>query len=74
MPLSDNWWSLQLIENMKESYNLYQRFKEASEPDIQDLDESKSIYEDCCYAYKLAAISFEEFIEIGSLLAAQAHK
>lgn len=74
MPASDDWWWRQFIEGMKEASGLHARFKEALQPNVDDLDKALSIHQEYCQAYDLEKITFEEFIEFGkSLRARQAH-
>jgi hypothetical protein len=68
------WWTLQLIESMKEASSLVESFRNSLEPNIDKLDKAMTLYEQCCQAYGFNSISFEEFIEFGkSLRARQAH-
>jgi hypothetical protein len=65
MNRSGKYWHRQLIESIKESSKLHERFKKATETNIDDFDKALTIYEECCQAYGLKEITFEEFIELG---------
>lgn len=67
---NDLWWR-QCYESMKEASRLYQRFKGADEPDIDDLDKAMELYNCINSAYELRHTSFEEFIELGTSLRAR---
>ncbi len=74
MPANDEWWWRQYIEAMKEASKLFADFKEASQPNLDHLDQALAIYEECCQAYDLHEITFEAFIECGNgLRTRQAH-
>lgn len=71
MPASDKWWHRQLIESMKEASRLHEQFTEALQPNVDDLDKATAIYEECCQAYDLKEITFEEFAKFGKSLRAR---
>ena len=67
MSTSNSWWSRQLIEAMKEASRLFESFKEASEPNVDELDKALAIYEEYCQAYDFE-MTFENFTEHGQSL------
>lgn len=38
MPANDKWWDRQLLEGMKEASVLFDKFQNAFEPNVDDLD------------------------------------
>lgn len=65
MPASNAWWYCQFVESIREASRLHKRFKEALQPNVDDLDKAWSIFEEWRQAYNLKEITFEEFIEFG---------
>lgn len=65
MPANVNWWHRQFIEVMKESSSSYEMFQKALEPNIDDFDKAITLFTECCEAYELKEITFEEFLEFG---------
>ena len=68
---ADDIWNRQFSELMKASARLLAVFKNAPQPDVDDLDQALTIYEECCQVYDLTEITFEEFTEIGESLRAR---
>ena len=68
---SNAWWRCQLIEMMCEASGLYDRFKGAHQSNVEDLDNSMIICEECCWVYDLKEIRFEEFIDFWTSLRAR---
>lgn len=69
--IANEWWPRPLIECMKEASKLIECSRTHSEPNVEDFDKAKTLYEECCQAYDLKEISFD----FGkSLRARQAHK
>lgn len=71
MPAKANWWHRQFVEVIKEASRSYEMFQKALEPNIDDFDRSKTIFTECCNAYELKEITFEEFLEFGRNLRAR---
>lgn len=71
MLIRNDWWTRQFIESLKETSLLHDRFKKALQPNVEDIDKAIAIYEECCYAYDLKEIFFEEFTEFGKSLRAR---
>lgn len=72
MPVSTNCWLRQLFESMREASVLYERFKNAQEPDVDDLDKAGAIHKECSNAYEeIKSLCFEYFIEFGNSLRAR---
>jgi hypothetical protein len=71
MPVINNWWLRQLMEGMREASRLLDGFKEATQPNIEDLDQALAIHEEYCQAYDLEEITFKEFTDYGKSLRAR---
>lgn len=67
----DKWWRRQLLEKMKEVPQRFETFHLAEKPDVDDLDKAQAIFHECCIAYELTEITFEEFVEFGESLRAR---
>ena len=65
MDARDDWWTPQLIENMKEASTLHPRFKEAMVPDVDELDKAIALYEDHCNAYQFTNITLKNSQNFG---------